>query len=265
MPEDVPAPVLSPFPIDPDVMDRIRPMRTEDARAVATLHHAAMGRSLWARLGRLFLCRLYQGLTRDPRFLAFVYEEDGRIRGFIAGTTDSAGLFGDTLKREAPSLLGPVLLGILRNPSVVLPLLQTAAYFRSSSADPTLETVSAESFFCSFEPHLRGRRVSGHINKVLFDELLARGHERVKVTTEIDNPGSNRQLTSWGFENRGQFRYYGKDMVVYVLHLPSCPRVEAVRRHPAPLATSPPPTEEAWPPQEEKKGTPPPQGARPAG
>ena len=235
---DVPraaSPVLSPFPVDPEVMARIRPMRADDAFAVARLHHAAMGRSLWARLGLPFLRGLYRGLVRDPRFLAFVYEEDGRVRGFIAGTTDSARLFGETLKREFRSLVGPVMLGVLRHPSVMLPLLQTAAYFRRSSPDPFVESVSAESFFCSFEPELRGCRVSGHINKVLFDELYARGHEHVKVTTETDNPGSNRQLTSWGFEQRGCFRHYGKQMVVYVLHLPSCPRVEPVSRHPAPM------------------------------
>lgn len=230
----LPAPrELRPFPVDPQVMERIRPMEHGDVPAVAALHRAAMGRSLWARLGLPFLDALYAALLRDSRFLAFVYEEDGRIRGFIAGTTDSARLFGDTLRRAAGSLVGPVLRGIARDPSVVIPLLGTATYFRRSSPDPSVEAISAESFFCSFEPDLRGTRVSGHINKVLFDELLARGHEHVKVTTEVDNPGSNRQLPSWGFVPRGRFRYYGKDMVVYVLHLPSCPRVQPVRRHPA--------------------------------
>jgi hypothetical protein len=56
--------------------------------------------------------------------------------------------------------------------------------------------VRAESMFCSFEPHLRGTRVSGAINKVLFDELAARGHRYVKITTEADNEGAVRQLSS---------------------------------------------------------------------
>ncbi len=91
----------------------------------------------------------------------------------------------------------------------------------------------AESLFCSFEPHLRGRRISGHINKVLFDELLARGHQRVKITTEVDNKGANRQLTSWGFEDSARFEFYGKPMVRYELDLVESPRVEARSRHPA--------------------------------
>ena len=75
--------------------------------------------------------------------------------------------------------------------------------------------------------------MSGHINKVLFDDLLARGHSKVKVTTEADNEGANRQLRSWGFEEQGSFAFYGKDMVRYVLDLEKSQRVESLSRHPA--------------------------------
>ena len=112
---------------------------------------------------------------------------------------------------------------------VLRQLWQTFRYFSVSGA----EDVPAESLFCSFVPDLRGKRVSGHINKVLFDELLARGQPRVKITTEVDNEGANRQLRSWGFEDKGRFRFYGKEMVTYVLDLAASPRVEAVSRHPA--------------------------------
>ena len=80
--------------------------------------------------------------------------------------------------------------------------------------------------------HERGKRISGHINKVLFDDLLARGHKYVKITTEVDNEGANRQLRSWGFEDMHRFRFYGKDMVTYVLDLEESDRVEPVLRHP---------------------------------
>ena len=47
-------------------MDRIRPMMNIDADPVAELHHAAMGNSLWAKLGVRFLKALYRAL--DDRF-----------------------------------------------------------------------------------------------------------------------------------------------------------------------------------------------------
>ncbi len=220
---------LSPFPVDPDVMARIRPMQFRDATRVAELHHAAMGRSLWAQLGVPFLAALYRGLIDIPTFLGFVYVEDGEVRGFIAGSTDTDAMYAEVLRRRGLFLAPFAAMGVLRRPSAAVQLLQTGRYGAVSG----LSDVRGESLFCSFVPDLRGKRVSGHVNKVLFDELLARGHTHVKVTTEVDNEGANRQLRSWGFEERARFRFYGKEMVGYVLDLAGCPRVEPVSRHPA--------------------------------
>jgi hypothetical protein len=220
---------VKPFPLDPDVMAAIRPLQFRDARRVAELHHAAMGTSLWAQLGIPFLQQLYQAMVDSPWFIGFVYVEDGRVRGFIAGSLDTSQMYRDLARRRA-MFLGPVAAaGILRHPRVLGKLWETFRYFGVSGAEDT----PGESLFCSFEPDLRGKRVSGHINKVLFDELLARGHERVKITTEVSNEGANRQLLSWGFRDAHRFRFYGKDMVTYVLELRGHPRVEPTSRHPA--------------------------------
>jgi RimJ/RimL family protein N-acetyltransferase len=220
---------VRPFPVDEAVLAAIRPLQFRDARRVAELHHAAMGNSLWARLGVPFLQSLYQSLVDSPYFLGFVYVEDGDVRGFIAGSLDTAKMYRDIAKRRYMFLAPTAALGLLRHPGVAVTLLETARYFGVSGA----ADVPGESLFCSFEPELRGKRVSGHINKVLFDELAARGHQRVKITTEVDNEGANRQLQSWGFRDAHRFRFYGKDMVTYVLDLAGHPRVEAVSRHPA--------------------------------
>lgn len=220
--------VVRPLPQRPEVLERIRPMQHRDARRVAELHRAAMGRSLWARLGLPFLTTLYQGLVDSPFFLAFVYEEEGEVQGFIAGSTDTSRMMREVFRARLLALGVTAGLGVARHPRVLPLLLRTGTYFDVSGGD-----VPAESLFCSFAPHLRGTGVSNLINKVLFDDLLARGHTRVKITTEVDNEGANRQLQSWGFEEEGRFRFYGKDMVRYVLDLSTCPRVEPVSRHPA--------------------------------
>ncbi|MBM4365376.1 MAG: hypothetical protein FJ102_04125 [Deltaproteobacteria bacterium] len=221
--------MIKPFPVDEGVMQSIRPMQFRDARRVAELHQAAMGNSLWAMLGLTFLQALYQALVDSPYFLGFVYVEDGRVRGFIAGSTDTSKMYQDIGRRRFMFLGPAAALGILRHPRVSVKLIETYRYFGVSGADE----VPGESLFCSFEPDLRGKRVSGHINKVLFDELLARGHRAVKITTEVDNEGANRQLQSWGFRDAHRFRFYGKDMITYVLDLEGHPRLEARSRHPA--------------------------------
>jgi hypothetical protein len=218
---------VKPFVVDPEVMACIRPMRAVDTESVAQLHHAAMGSSLWATLGLGFLNAVYRVLIDDEAFLGFVYEEGGHIGGFIAGSQDTDGMMSRSFRRAGLGLGFASLPASLR-PATLLKLLQTARYSDTSGG-----AHMAESLFCSFEPELRGRRISGHINKVLFDELLSRGHGRVKITTEVDNAGANRQLTSWGFIDAARFDFYGKPMVRYELDLEISERVEPVSRHPA--------------------------------
>jgi hypothetical protein len=230
----------SPFDVDPSVLERIRPMQNRDCGPVAELHRSAMGDSLWARLGTRFLTEIYRGLVDSPRFLGFVYEERGEegiptVRGFIAGSTDTSMMMREVFFSRWMLLGFAAVPGLVRSPGLARPLATTGRYsvFSGNAASEGDGDVSAESLFCSFAPELRGKRISGHINKVLFDDLLARGHRAVKVTTESDNEGANRQLTSWGFERQGTFQFYGKEMVRYVLDLESSERVEALSRHPA--------------------------------
>ena len=225
--------VLKPFPVDPEVLSRIRTMGRADVNDVARLHRAAMGVSLWSQLGERFLRTLYRCLIGHPDFRGFVYEESGRIRGFIAGSTNGMRMFRELFVRRAPVLLLTALPGLLRRPALAVHLLGTASYF-SRARVRFGEEVMAESMFCSFEPDLRGVRVSGLINKVLFDEMAAMGHRYLKITTETDNLGAVRQLTSWGFERLGEFDFYGKRMLVWRLDLLNNERVEPIRRHLAP-------------------------------
>jgi hypothetical protein len=41
------------------------------------------------------------------------------------------------------------------------------------------------------------------------------------------------QLNSWGFQDRGTFFFYGKEMICYALDLQASHRVDPVSRHPA--------------------------------
>lgn len=219
------------FDLQPDVVAQIRPMMAIDVHRVAALHHADMGNSLWAQLGLGFLTSLYQALINSDRFIAFVYVDDANVpQGFIAGSTDADQMMQEVFRRSG-TMLALSSLPAMRNVRLMLRLLQTPLYFQRSAAASV--NVPAESLFCTFVPELRGRRISNHINKFLFDDLLARGHQHVKVTTEVDNRGANRQLQHWGFEERVRFRFYGKDMMTYVLDLETSPRVEPVSRHPS--------------------------------
>lgn len=229
-----------PFAVDPEVLAAFRPMQARDALAVARLHHAAMGESLWAKLGVRFLQQLYRTLIDAEGFIGFVYDADPKVgvQGFIAGATDPDRVMGDTFRR-AWFLLGPAALPHGLRPSTLRRLLQTARYSGASAVPGLPPEPLPESLFCSFVPELRGKRVAGHANKLLFDDLFSRGYTHVKITTDSSNEAAARQLRSWGFDSPGSFRFYGKDMTAWLLDLTASPRVEPVGRHPM-LERTPP-------------------------
>lgn len=215
--------MIRPFVVNPEVLAAIRPMRKADIPRVAQLHKAAMGNSLWATLGERFLRNIYRGMLKSSLFLGFVYEQNEQIEGFIAGSEDLPALMKQVALSSGHRLFLSALLGI-SNRETVKKLLRTAQYFQASTEELG-QDIKAESMFCSFTPQTRGKKISGHINKVLFETLLARGHQYVKITTETDNVGANRQLKSWGFQSQGTFHFYGKEMVCYTLDLRSSPRL----------------------------------------
>ena len=220
--------MTKPFIVSAQVISAIRPMERRDIRRVAQLHHAAMGNSLWAQLGKNFLERIYRALIAHSSFLGFVYEEGDWIEGFIAGSEDTDNMMSEVFEQHFMSLGLAAGLGLFRQPTEALQIINklrhTKSYFSQSNLDNI--KIPAESLFCSFTPRTRGKRISGHINKVLFDTLAFRGHNYVKITTEQDNIGANRQLQSWGFEIQKEFVFYEKEMVTYVLDLQTSVRVE---------------------------------------
>jgi len=214
----------SPYKIDPERMRAIRRMESRDISDVARMHRSSMGRSLWGRMGLGFLRRMYAALLDQPEFLAFVYEKDGRVVGFIAGTSNGPTLMRQVLYTHPRQLGVGWLRAAVRHPRSALRVIAGLGYFGISKPG---EEVIAESFFCSFEKPFQRTGAAGHINKVLFDELAWLGHSKVKVTIDSDNKAALEQLRSWHFEEHGSFEFYGKWMTVLVLDLKNSARVEA--------------------------------------
>ena len=201
-------------------------MSGADLDDVARLHRA-MGTSLWGSLGAGFVREVYRALLGHPDFLGFVYVEAGRVCGFIAGTSHGSRMFRQTALCHGGRLALATATALARRPRAMLPLLETAAYFRRSTAPSGGHEIHAESLFCSFDRGIKRKRAAGLINKVLFDALASRGHHQVKITTEASNQLAARQLISWGFVVAGRFSFYGKAMILWRLDLDYCERVSS--------------------------------------
>ena len=78
---------------------------------------------------------LYRGLVDSPYFLGFVYEEDGVVKGFIAGSIDAEAMMRTLMRSRALVLGAAAATGVLKRPQVLGRLSQTLRYFKVSDAD----------------------------------------------------------------------------------------------------------------------------------
>ena len=121
----------NPFTPDPVVLSHIRPIRWSDVRRISHLHAQAMGDSLWAKLGESFLQEVYKGLLCTEEAIGFVYELEGNIEGFIFGSTNTSKMMHSAFKQRGIRIGFGAIKGI-RNPKVLMTILDTPKYFQSS-------------------------------------------------------------------------------------------------------------------------------------
>ena len=207
-----------------DVADRgahceLRAMVPADVDVVAALHVAHLSYSFFAKLGLPFVRRVYQRLVASEHGVGFVYESAGVVQAFIAAAVDSAALRREFVLKSGFAVGIDVLCAAARKPRLVIPVLETLAY----GAKTDLPDVRAEMLFISIDPALRGHGLAVRFICRVLEEFVARGVERVKVTTEAANDPVNRLLAKFGFEEQRSFRLHGKGMLLHARSLAGFP------------------------------------------
>ena len=104
----------------------IRPLRADDAQAVALLHHKGIPTGFLSSLGRGFLEALYAAIPSSPSGLGFVCDL-GKPVGFVACTTGTGSLYKQVLKQHGGRLALCVLPNLWR-PQVIKNCLETLRY-----------------------------------------------------------------------------------------------------------------------------------------
>lgn len=181
----------------------IRPMRREDAGAVAAVHLASFPGFFLSSLGAAFLELFYRGVCRSPRGIAFVHL-DGRERtmGFVAGSADPSGFYAELLRRDWLRFGLAALSALARRPAVAVRL---ARALRQPSASPAGGDV-AGLFSLGVHPALRGAGAGRALVQAFLEEARRRGARRVFLTTDrTGNDGVNEFYRRCGFAVGRQF------------------------------------------------------------
>lgn len=171
----------------------IRPARGADAAEAAVLHAGQISQGFLSALGPRFLERLYRRVTLSAGSFVLVAESRGSTVGFIAGSTDVAGLYRRFLWRDGiPAALrsaGRLVTGWRK-------VLDTLGHGAPSGDG---KGRGAELLAIAVEPNWQGRGVGRELVASFLQEVEEGGFDTAHVVVGSDNHGAVALYERAGF------------------------------------------------------------------
>ncbi|TRZ52744.1 GNAT family N-acetyltransferase [bacterium] len=168
----------------------IRAMNINDVNAVVKVHLSSFQGFFLTFLGRQFLSELYAGIVADSTGIAFVYREEARVLGFVAGTSHPAGFYSRLLHRRWWRFASASLIPILKNPLIIPRLLRAIRKPQDVSNQPDTGTLMS----VAVSPEAQSRGLGQALVKAFLEEAADRGLKHVDLTTDKHNNDSVNQF-----------------------------------------------------------------------
>jgi len=195
----------------------IRAMDINDVNAVVKVHLSSFQGFFLTFLGRQFLSELYAGIVADSTGIAFVYREEARVLGFVAGTSQPAGFYSRLLHRRWWRFASASLIPILKNPLIIPRLLRAIRKPQDVSNQPDTGTLMS----VAVAPDAQSRGLGQALVKAFLEEAAERGLKHVDLTTDKNNNDSvNQFYQRMGFRcSRTFVTSEGREMNEYLIGL----------------------------------------------
>jgi ribosomal protein S18 acetylase RimI-like enzyme len=158
---------------------------------------------------------LYVGILKDPAGIAYVYEDQGHLLGFVAGTSQPAGFYSRLLQRRWWRFGMASLVPILKNPLIVPRLLRAFQKPQDASDRPDVGTLMS----IAVSPDSQGHGLGQALVRAFLGEAVGRGLKYVDLTTDKNNNDSvNQFYQRIGFRcSRTFVTSEGREMNEYVI------------------------------------------------
>lgn len=180
----------------------LRPATADDGPAVGALHAEQIPGGFLALLGPDFLARLYRRITRSNGSFLLVADADGRVAGFIAGSSDVRSLYREFVVHDGPAaVFGAArrLLGSWRRAVETL---------RHGAPGTTGTGRGTELLAVAVDPAWQGRRIGARLVDTFLARVHADGGRAAYVVVAADNVRAVGLYRSVGFTEVGDFELH---------------------------------------------------------
>ncbi len=169
-------------------------------------------------LGERFLFELYDAILLDSSGIEFIYQSEGEIYGFVAGTDQPSGFYKRLLVQRWWRFALAAIPATIRKPSILPRLLRAFSMPAQPLPAPNCGTLMS----IAVAPSAQGKGVGKILVRAFLLEASKRGLEYVNLTTDADNNDTvNVFYVSQGFRLHRTFTTpEGRRMNEYLYWLP---------------------------------------------
>jgi ribosomal protein S18 acetylase RimI-like enzyme len=188
-----------------------RTLSSGDAAALAAIHSDALADDFLPSLGLPFLETLYRALLAQPQVVAFGFEENGDLDGFVLGCERTDRLFRSALATHAAPMALHVAAAVCRRPVLALRVLETFVY----PSKEALPSVPAELVVFAIKSSTRGLGNGRQLVSMLNAAFAGREIKAYKIGVNQSNDRANRFYQGLGCVRVASFRMYGRGWNLY--------------------------------------------------
>lgn len=201
---------------DPGRDTRFATLHPDDLAAAADLHAVALPHGFFPTLGRRFLARYLATYLDDRDGVAIAAVVDGRLVGFLVGTTDTLSRRAHIVRRHGVRLAVTGLAALLARPRMAVRFLQTRAWRyvtavvgglhrRSGSTAAPVPLVRAVLSHVAVVPAARGTGLGAGLVHAFEREVRAAGCASAELLTRADEDGAGDFYRCLGWREEGGF------------------------------------------------------------
>jgi ribosomal protein S18 acetylase RimI-like enzyme len=191
----------------------IRDITTQDAPAVAALHIEGISKGFISSLGIDFVTALYEAIASSESSFGFVAEQQGKVLGFVAFTSNLNKLYKSVILKKGVRfafLLAGKMFSLQRVKKVFETLLYPAKVKK-------MDLPSAELLSIVIVKEARGKNIATQLVQKGLEQCRKNQIDKVKVLVAADNNAANKLYLKSGFKLSGQIDSHGIASNIYVI------------------------------------------------
>lgn len=194
----------------------IVPLRVSHLDELVELHLRSFPEDFVTDLGWGFLRRVfYPWFLAHPAGFGFVWEEKGRLLGYVVGSLHVRSFYAAMLRRWLVWISLYSLGALIRHPVLLGRFVEVARAIRKSEELP----YPADLAYIAVRPEAQGRGIGRRLVESLLDHLRHAGAEGCFVKTRKDLEASNRLYLATGYSLWKEFELNGERHCIYVIRL----------------------------------------------